>query len=68
MNIRNIRKLRLNDAESAQSSEERDEFEKDYARLIQSPAFRRRVFRRRGPRGGGAAAEARRDVPEEGTS
>jgi simple sugar transport system permease protein len=36
--------------------------------LIQSPAFRRRVFRRRGPRGGGAAAEARRDVPEEVTS
>ncbi|MCI3922273.1 dNTP triphosphohydrolase [Paenibacillus sp. TRM 82003] len=37
----NIRKLRLFDTENALSSEDRDEYEKDYARLIQSPAFRR---------------------------
>jgi dGTPase len=37
----NIRKLRLFDTENTRSSEERDEYEKDYARLIQSPAFRR---------------------------
>jgi dGTPase len=37
----NLRKMRLDDATSLKSSEERDEFEKDYARLIQSPAFRR---------------------------
>lgn len=37
----NVRKLRLHDIENTQSSEERDELEKDYARLIQSPAFRR---------------------------
>lgn len=37
----NIRKLRLDNTEQAQSSEDRDEYEKDYARLIQSPAFRR---------------------------
>jgi dGTPase len=37
----NIRKLRLYDTENTLSSEDRDEFEKDYARLIQSPAFRR---------------------------
>lgn len=37
----NVRKLRLHDTEHVQSSEERDEYEKDYARLIQSPAFRR---------------------------
>jgi len=41
MNIRNIRRLRLNDKENTRSSEDRDEYEKDYARLIQSPAFRR---------------------------
>ncbi|UVI30011.1 deoxyguanosinetriphosphate triphosphohydrolase family protein [Paenibacillus spongiae] len=37
----NIRKLRLFDTENVYSSENRDEYEKDYARLIQSPAFRR---------------------------
>jgi len=37
----NIRKLRLFDTGNALSSEDRDEYEKDYARLIQSPAFRR---------------------------
>ncbi|MCS7464164.1 dNTP triphosphohydrolase [Paenibacillus doosanensis] len=36
-----LRKLRLNDTTHTKSSEERDEYEKDYARLIQSPAFRR---------------------------
>jgi dGTPase len=33
--------MRLNESSPAFSSEDRDEFEKDYARLIQSPAFRR---------------------------
>ncbi|SFI33462.1 dGTPase [Paenibacillus sp. UNC496MF] len=37
----NVRKMRLFDSENIHSSEDRDEFEKDYARLIQSPAFRR---------------------------
>ncbi|WP_127579186.1 deoxyguanosinetriphosphate triphosphohydrolase family protein [Paenibacillus koleovorans] len=37
----NIRKLRLHDFDHLHSSENRDEYEKDYARLIQSPAFRR---------------------------
>ncbi len=37
----NIREYRLDDNERTQSSEARDEYEKDYARLIQSPAFRR---------------------------
>lgn len=37
----NIRKHRLYDTANTQSSEDRDEYEKDYARLIQSPAFRR---------------------------
>ncbi|MEX1029474.1 MAG: dNTP triphosphohydrolase [Paenibacillaceae bacterium] len=37
----NLRKLRLFDTENALSSEDRAEYEKDYARLIQSPAFRR---------------------------
>ncbi|GIQ67215.1 dNTP triphosphohydrolase [Xylanibacillus composti] len=37
----NVRKFRLLDMENVQSSEERDEYEKDYARLIQTPAFRR---------------------------
>lgn len=37
----NIRKLRLHDTDNTLSSEDRDEYEKDYARLIQSPAFRR---------------------------
>ncbi len=37
----NIRKMRLFDKDNALSSEDRDEYEKDYARLIQSPAFRR---------------------------
>lgn len=41
MDIRKIRKLRLHDADHAGFSEDRDEYEKDYARLIQSPAFRR---------------------------
>ncbi|MFH5181378.1 deoxyguanosinetriphosphate triphosphohydrolase family protein [Paenibacillus sp. TAB 01] len=36
-----LRKLRINDTTHTKSSEERDEYEKDYARLIQSPAFRR---------------------------
>ncbi|TBL81296.1 deoxyguanosinetriphosphate triphosphohydrolase family protein [Paenibacillus thalictri] len=36
-----LRKLRLNEAPPIKSSEERNEYEKDYARLIQSPAFRR---------------------------
>src|SRR5919109_999033 len=36
-----IRKYRLDDTERLNSSEARDEYEKDYARLIQSPAFRR---------------------------
>jgi dGTPase len=35
------RKLRLGEPASAKAAEDRDEFEKDYARLIQSPAFRR---------------------------
>ncbi|SDX51906.1 deoxyguanosinetriphosphate triphosphohydrolase family protein [Paenibacillus sp. CF384] len=37
----NVRKMRLFDFENIHSSEDRDEYEKDYARLIQSPAFRR---------------------------
>jgi len=37
----NVRKLRLFDTDNSHSSEDRDEYEKDYARLIQSPAFRR---------------------------
>ena len=37
----NIRKYRLHDTENTGFSEDRDEYEKDYARLIQSPAFRR---------------------------
>ncbi|CAM3916496.1 dGTP triphosphohydrolase [Cohnella lubricantis] len=37
----NVRKLRLFDTENIHSGEDRDEYEKDYARLIQSPAFRR---------------------------
>lgn len=37
----NVRKLRLFDKENIHSGEDRDEYEKDYARLIQSPAFRR---------------------------
>ncbi|PZE20724.1 deoxyguanosinetriphosphate triphosphohydrolase family protein [Paenibacillus xerothermodurans] len=36
-----LRKMRLDDTTNAYSSEERDEYEKDYARLVQSPAFRR---------------------------
>ena len=36
-----LRKIRLDDSENIHSSEDRDEYEKDYARLIQSPAFRR---------------------------
>jgi len=39
--MKSIRKMRLFDIENTHSSEDRDEFEKDYARLIQSPAFRR---------------------------
>ncbi|UUZ91010.1 HD domain-containing protein [Paenibacillus sp. P25] len=35
-----LRKLRLNETASTYSAE-RDEYERDYARLIQSPAFRR---------------------------
>ncbi|QMV44658.1 deoxyguanosinetriphosphate triphosphohydrolase family protein [Cohnella cholangitidis] len=37
----NVRKMRLYDTENIYSGEDRDEYEKDYARLIQSPAFRR---------------------------
>ncbi len=37
----NVRKMRLYDTENIHSGDDRDEFEKDYARLIQSPAFRR---------------------------
>ncbi|MBW7473143.1 dNTP triphosphohydrolase [Paenibacillus oenotherae] len=37
----NVRKMRLFDTENILSSEDRDEYEKDYARLIQSPGFRR---------------------------
>jgi dGTPase len=33
--------MRLYDTENVYSGEDRDEYEKDYARLIQSPAFRR---------------------------
>ncbi|UJF32805.1 dNTP triphosphohydrolase [Paenibacillus hexagrammi] len=36
-----LRKFRPGEAASSKISEERDEFERDYARLIQSPAFRR---------------------------
>ncbi|ANE45182.1 dGTP triphosphohydrolase [Paenibacillus swuensis] len=36
-----LRKLRLDEPSLSPSSEERDEVERDYARLIQSPAFRR---------------------------
>ncbi|GGF92648.1 deoxyguanosinetriphosphate triphosphohydrolase family protein [Paenibacillus abyssi] len=36
-----LRKLRLDEPSSHTYSEERDEYERDYARLIQSPAFRR---------------------------
>ncbi|AEI38964.1 deoxyguanosinetriphosphate triphosphohydrolase family protein [Paenibacillus mucilaginosus] len=36
-----LRKLRLDEPSSGTFSEERDEYERDYARLIQSPAFRR---------------------------
>lgn len=37
----NVRKMRLDESSAANASEDRDEYEKDYARLIQSPAFRR---------------------------
>jgi len=37
----NVRKLRLFDTANIHSSEDRAEIEKDYARLIQSPSFRR---------------------------
>jgi dGTPase len=37
----NVRKLRIYDTANIHSGEDRDEYEKDYARLIQSPAFRR---------------------------
>jgi len=37
----NVRKLRLFDTENIYSGDDRDEYEKDYSRLIQSPAFRR---------------------------
>lgn len=36
-----LRKIRLGEPGSSREGEDRDEFEKDYARLIQSPAFRR---------------------------
>jgi dGTPase len=36
-----VRKMRLDESPGTHSSEARDEYEKDYARLIQSPAFRR---------------------------
>lgn len=36
-----VRKMRLYDTENVLSGDDRDEYEKDYARLIQSPAFRR---------------------------
>src|SRR3569623_1873480 len=36
-----LRKLRLDEPAIGTFSEEREEFERDYARLIQSPAFRR---------------------------
>ncbi|SCW79142.1 dGTPase [Paenibacillus tianmuensis] len=36
-----LRKLRLDEPVAGTFSEERDEYERDYARLIQSPAFRR---------------------------
>jgi dGTPase len=36
-----VRKLRLNEKTHFKPSEEREEFERDYARLIQSPSFRR---------------------------
>ena len=36
-----IRKIRLDEGGKFQTSEARDEYEKDYARLVQSPAFRR---------------------------
>lgn len=39
--MKSVRKFRLNDNEYLKSSEDREEYEKDYARLIQSPAFRR---------------------------
>ena len=39
--MKNIRKFRPGEAASSKWSEERDEFERDYARLIQSPTFRR---------------------------
>ncbi|MFC5450715.1 deoxyguanosinetriphosphate triphosphohydrolase family protein [Paenibacillus aestuarii] len=39
--MNNIRKMRPGEAVSSKANEERDEFERDYARLIQSPAFRR---------------------------
>ena len=37
----NVRKIRLNDSSASSSGEDRDEYEKDFARIIQSPAFRR---------------------------
>jgi dGTPase len=37
----NVRKMRLYDTENIHSGDDREEYEKDYARLIQSPAFRR---------------------------
>lgn len=39
--MKSFRKYRLNDGHQVKSSEDREEYEKDYARLIQSPAFRR---------------------------
>jgi dGTPase len=37
----NVRKIRLDDSPASSAGEDRDEYEKDFARIIQSPAFRR---------------------------
>jgi dGTPase len=40
-NHMNVRKMRLDETPDPHASEDREEYEKDYARLIQSPSFRR---------------------------
>lgn len=37
----NVRKMRLDESSATHASDDRDEYEKDYARLVQSPSFRR---------------------------
>jgi dGTPase len=41
MNVMDVRKIRLSEKADVKMSEEREEFERDYARLISSPSLRR---------------------------